>query len=76
MATNPWAKSKRRLPGDPLIVVTVAAVNSDGTSTVTTPGGGAVRVIGNSVGVGDKAYIRGGAIIGEAPNLTHYEIEV
>lgn len=76
MATNLWAKFKRLLPGDPLIVVTVAAVNSDGTSTVTTAGGSALRVIGTSVSVGDKAYIKGGAIIGEAPNLTHYEIEV
>lgn len=76
MATNLWARFRRLLPGDPLIVVTVAGINGDGTSTVTTPGGGAIRVIGNSVAVGDKAYIKGGAIIGEAPNLQHYEIEV
>jgi UDP-3-O-[3-hydroxymyristoyl] glucosamine N-acyltransferase len=76
MATNLWAKFRRLLPGDPLLVVEVAAVNADGTSTVVTPAGGAMRVIGTSVPVGQKAYIKGGAIIDKAPTLTHYEIEV
>lgn len=74
--TNLWAKFRRLLPDDPMLVVTVNSVNADGTSTVTTAAGGAMRVIGTSVAVGDKAYIKGGAIIGEAPALTHYEIEV
>jgi len=76
MATNLWAKFRRLLPGDPLLVVEVAAVNADGTSTVTTPAGGAMRVLGTTVAVGKNAYIKGGAIISEAPTLTHYEIEV
>lgn len=76
MGTNLWARFKRLIPGDPLIVVSVVSVNSDGTSTVTTPGGGVMRVIGKEVEAGKKAYIKGGAIIGEAPNLQHYEIEV
>lgn len=74
--TNLWARFRKLLPGDPMLVVTVATVNADGTSTVTTAAGGAMRVIGNSVVVGDKAYVKGGAIIGLAPALTHYEIEV
>ena len=76
MATNLWARFTRLLPGEPITIVSVVTINSDGTSTVTTPGGGALRVIGTSVAEGLKARIKGGAIIGEAPNLTHYEIEV
>lgn len=76
MATNLLAKFRRLLPGDPLIVVTVMTVNSDGTSTVTTPGGGSMRVIGTSVVATRKAYVKGGVVIGEAPNLQHFEIEV
>jgi hypothetical protein len=59
-----------------MIIVTVAAVNSDGTSTVTTSGGGAMRVLGTGVASGKKAYVKDGAVVSEAPNLPHYEIEV
>ncbi|KJS00899.1 MAG: hypothetical protein VR65_10870 [Desulfobulbaceae bacterium BRH_c16a] len=76
MATNLWARFKRLLPGSPMIVVTVISVNSDGTSTVTTSGGGAMRVLGTTVAAPKKAYVKDGAIIGEAPNLQHFEIEV
>ena len=76
MATNLWAKFRRLLPGDPKLIVTVNSVNADGTSTVTTPAGGAMIVIGTSVPAGQKAYVRGGAIVDKAPTLTHYEIEV
>jgi hypothetical protein len=76
VATNLWARFKRLLPDNPLIIVTVNSLNSDGTSTVVTFGGGVMRVLGTSVEVGKKAYIRAGAIVSEAPNLQHYEIEV
>ena len=76
MATNLWARFRRLLPGSPMIVVTVISVNSDGTSTVTTSGGGAMRVLGVSVAAPKKAYVKDGAIIAEAPNLQHFEIEV
>ena len=58
-----------------MVIVTVAAVGTDGTSTVTTAAGGTLRVLGDSVAVGDKAYVRDGVIIGEAPNMNHYELE-
>jgi len=76
MATNLWARFRRLLPGNPLIVVTVVSVNNDGTSTVTTSAGGAMRVLGTGVAATKKAYVKDGAIISEAPNLQHYEIEV
>jgi len=76
MGTNLWAKFKRLLPDNPLIIVSVAAVNTDGTSTVVTAGGGTMRVLGNSVAAGKKAYIRAGAVVSEAPDLPYYELEV
>lgn len=76
MATNLWAKFRRLLPGNPMIIVTVVSVNTDGTSTVTTAGGGSMRVLGQGVVAGKKAYVKDGRIIEEAPNLQHYEIEV
>ena len=75
MATNPWARFKRLVPSAPMVIVTVASVGTDGTSTVTTAGGGTLRVFGDAVAVGDKAYVRDGVIIGEAPNMNHYELE-
>lgn len=76
MATNLWARFLRLLPGSRMYVVTVVTVNNDGTSTVTTSSGGAMRVIGTTVAATKKAYVKDGAIVSEAPNLQHYEIEV
>ena len=76
MATNLWTRFRKLLPGSPRTVVTVVTVNTDGTSTVTTSSGGAMRVLGTTVEATKKAYVKDGAIIGEAPNLQHYEIEV
>ncbi|KAB2888421.1 MAG: hypothetical protein F9K32_16530 [Desulfobulbaceae bacterium] len=77
MATNIWARFKRLLPDSPLIIVTVNSINLvAGTSMVTTVGGGGMKVLGTAVAVGKMAYVKDGAIIGEAPNLQHYEIGV
>lgn len=76
MGTNLWAKFKRMLPDNPLIIVTVATVNADGTSTVVTAGDGVMRVLGTSVVAGKKAYVREGIVVSEAPDLQYFEIEV
>lgn len=75
MATNLFARFRRLIADSPTIIVTVAAEGADGISTVTTAGGGTMRVIGGTVAVGNKAFVRDGAIIGEAPNLPYYELE-
>ncbi len=76
MGVNIWERFKRLLPDSSLSIVTVSAHNTDGTSTVSTYAGGSMRVLGTGVSVGQKAYVRDGAIIEEAPDLTHYEIQV
>lgn len=73
---NLWRKFKTLLEESPLEVVTVQAINTDGTSKCTTYTGGVVIVNGDSVAVGNQAFIQGGQIIREAPSLTYYEIEV
>jgi hypothetical protein len=39
-------------------------------------GGGTLRAIGQSVAVNSKAFVRGNEIIGDAPNLTSYTLDV
>jgi len=73
---NLWAKFARLLPDEPTIIGTITAHNVDGTSTVATLAGGTMRVRGQSVVVGNKAFIRHGEITGEAPDLPAYEVTV
>ena len=75
--TNLYRALRELLPEAPLMVATVAAVNaSEGTSTVSFPGGGPQRVRGTSVAVGLLAFVRDGVIEGAAPELTPETIEV
>lgn len=74
--SNIWTRFEKMLPGDTTEVVTVLAVNTDGTSRVQTMGGGEMLVVGTSVVVGNKAFVKGGEITAEAPNLTSVEIQV
>ncbi|AUR86183.1 hypothetical protein NVP1083O_37 [Vibrio phage 1.083.O._10N.286.52.B9] len=57
------------------MIMTIDVVNDDGTITVSSGDGGTIRVLGTG-SVGDKVYVQGGVVIGTAPNLTHYTIEV
>jgi hypothetical protein len=64
------------VPGaDPLLVGTVTAVSTT-TTTLRSLAGGTVTVRGTGVAIGKKAFYRGGALAGEAPDLPTYEIEV
>lgn len=73
-ATNIW-RAIREAAGIPLLqVADVAAVNGDGTVTVTLPGGGVLRVRGTA-SVGDRVFVKDGKIDGEAPELPFVAIE-
>lgn len=67
--TNPWKRLQKLLPQDPLLIGDVVLHHNDGTSTVTLADGRELRVRGQNVAVGQKAFIRGGEIRGPAPNL-------
>jgi hypothetical protein len=65
------------LPESPLQVATVVDINiTQGTSTITWPGGDLQTVRGTSVSIGSNAFVRNGIIEGAAPNLTFETIEV
>lgn len=77
MTTNLYRALRDLLPEAPLQVAVVAAVNtSEGTSTVTWPGGSTQRVRGTSVAVGVSVFVRAGVIEGAAPALDFETIEV
>ena len=73
---NLWKQFAAMLPQDPLLIATITAHNSDGTSTVEYPGGGIAVVRGQNVTIGSKAFIQNNQIQGAAPDLTLYEFEV
>ena len=73
---NLWKQFQALLPSDPLLIGTIAAHNSDGTSTVNWPGGGQSIARGQAVAVGQKAFVQGGQIQGQAPSLAVFEFEV
>lgn len=73
---NIWNLFDSLLPKTSLIVAQVTLIHGDGSSTVTDAAGNIFRVIGNTVTVGNKAFIQDGKIIGEAPSLTVYTVEV
>ena len=69
---NKFLRFRRLLPQRTRYTVTIAAVNTDGTSIGTTRDGGKVRVLGDSVSVGTKAWVDDGRIVGEAPDLQEF----
>lgn len=71
---NTWVMFKDLLPSDPLLVATMS--NTDGmTSLMRLLDGGVVRVRGTGV-VGNKYYIRGGRIDGDAPSMVQHEVVI
>lgn len=70
MATvNPWVKFANLLPQKTRYIITVTAVNGDGTVSGTLRDGSPVRVIGEGVAVNDRAWVEDGRVVGTAPNL-------
>ena len=75
--SNIWAQLKTLLPDQPLLIGTVEAIDEEaGSSTLTLLGGGTLYVRGTSVAVGQKAFVRAGAIDGVAPDLQEVLIEI
>lgn len=73
---NIWKLFSDLIPEDPVLIGTVLTHTPDGYSTLATPGGGVVKAKGVSVAIGDKAFIQGGEVRGEAPDLPFYEVTV
>lgn len=73
---NLFAQFTKLIPTEPTLIGTITAHNADGTSTITLPGGGIIRARGVIIAVGLKAFVKGGEVAGEAPNLTAYTLDV
>lgn len=73
---NPYSQFQALIPKSITTVVTITAVNADGTSTADTLAGTSVRVNGDSLSVGDKAYVKDGAIVRKAPDLTITNVDI
>lgn len=74
MLRNPYRLLRELLPEPPLQVGTVLAVDG-GVATIELPGGGRLQARGQA-SVGDRVFVRAGAIEGEAPALPLEVIEV
>lgn len=75
MSLNLYRQLRELLPEPALTVATVAATHTDGTVTVTYPGGAQQRVRGTATG-GQNVFVRAGQVEGQAPNLDSVTIEV
>ena len=77
MATvNPWRRFQQLTNYQSRVVATVYDIGPNGTSVVTLRGGTRTRVRGDSVAIGNKAFIVNGQIQGEAPDLPAYTVQV
>ncbi len=74
--TNIWQQFKALIPEGVRVVVTITANNGNGTSQAELRGGSVITVKGESVNVGEKAFLQDGEIRGTAPSLAQYEYEV
>jgi hypothetical protein len=77
MSVSLFLQFEAMQPPNPLLVGIVALVHSDGTATVTLPGGGQMRVrnpLGSEVDA--HVYLQGGAITGTAPALEVIQVLV
>jgi hypothetical protein len=76
MTINVFNRFQALTPKLTTSVVEITVVNSDGTSNATTLAGVTITVIGTSLSVGDKAFVRGGEILRQAPDLTITELAI
>lgn len=74
--TNVFNRFQQLLPQATTTVVTITALNGDGTSDATTLNGVAVIVNGESVAVGQKAYVQNDTIVRQAPDLTITRLDI
>ena len=74
--TNIWQQFKALLPDGVRVVATITANNGNGTSQAELRDGSVISVKGESVGVGERAFIQDGEIKRAAPGLAQYEANV
>ena len=78
MATvNPWKRFISLLPSGSRVVGTVTYVNTtSGISTVRLRNGSDITAFGVSVAAGNKCFVKDGQVVGPAPDLPQFDVEV
>ncbi len=74
--TNIWQRFKALIPEGVRIVATITGHNGNGTSQAELRDGSVITVKGESISVGQKAFIQDSEIKGTVPSLAEYEAEV
>lgn len=72
--TNLFVRLQKLLPGSPLLVADV--VSGSGSAWVLQLPDGSQIAARGSASVGDRVFVRGGLIEGQAPHLTVVTVEV
>lgn len=74
---NPWKRFIGLLPSGSRMVGTVTSVNlQNGTCVITLRNGNQIIAKGTGVARGVKAFVVDGQVVGHAPGLVQYEVEV
>jgi len=68
-------KQLKRALGEPRTIMRVVAVNNDGTVTCVSGSGLSVNAVGDAA-IDAKVYVQDKRVLGIAPDLQHYNIEV
>lgn len=78
MPTNLWRDFYGLLPSNPRLLATVTSHNADGTSSLTTADGQAMRAWGRVEGLEPpyNAFVKDGKVEASAPNLPLIELDV
>ncbi|GAA4648160.1 hypothetical protein GCM10023116_04260 [Kistimonas scapharcae] len=75
-STNIWQRFKGLIPTGSRYVVTIIALNGNGTSQALLRDGSVVVVDGESASVGSRAFIVDGNVVSKAQELLQYEQEI
>jgi len=73
---NIYHRFRQLLPEEPLLIGRVTALNPDGSMTVALVSGGGVRAIGQPFQADTPVFVRGREVVGEAPEMQSYEVEI
>ncbi len=75
--TNLFRRLQELLPDAPLLSGQITGSLGDGRVRIELPGGGALDALNPAgLAVGTWVYVKGGAIVGEAPDLPYVLIEI
>nr|WP_295937346.1 hypothetical protein [uncultured Acidovorax sp.] len=75
--TNLFRRLQELLPDEPQLSGQITGSLGSGRVRIELPGGGALEALNPSgLAVGTWVYVKGGAIIGEAPDLPYVLIEI